>query len=176
MAKYSPKKAEECEEWIASHGLGEYGGAKMKDYYAAMGINEKSHRNWKKQHKEYAEAVERGKERFKADHTRILFGTLMEAAKGGVQIVENEHTEYRPNPDNPTQPIIRKQIRNKKRIYIQPNVAAAIFLICNLDPEHFQNRQNQSVTIKKEDTEEEMSLEEINAELERLELLEKSND
>lgn len=173
MAKYSTKKCEEVEEWISKHGLIEYGGAKLKDYCEQMGINEKSHRNWKKQYREYSEAIDRGKETFKATHTRKLFGTLMEAATGYEKTVTDETTEYRPDPANPENAIIRKQVRNKKTIHVQPNVVAAIFLLCNLDPEHFKNRQQNDISIKKPDTEEEMTPEEITAEIERLRMFDK---
>ena len=171
MAKYSLKKCQECEAFIAQHGLIEYGGVKLKDYLAQMGFDEKTHRNWKKIHPEYKNAVENGKETYKTNHTRELFGTLMEAAKGGERTVTTEHTEFRPDPNNPENAIIRKQVRDKKTIYIQPNVAAAIFLLTNLDPEHFKNRQQNDVSIKKPETETEMTIDEINAEIDRLKML-----
>lgn len=150
----------------------DYGGAKLKDYLAQMGIDEKTHRNWKKQHKPYKDAVERGLEAYRTTHTRVLFGTLMEAAKGGEHTVSDETTEYRPDPNNPENAIIRKQTRVKKTIYVQPNVVAAIFLLCNLDPEHFKNRQQNDITVKKpNDEDNEMTLDEINAELDRLKLV-----
>lgn len=177
MAKYSIKKCEEVEEWISKHGLIEYGGAKLKDYCEQMGINEKSHRNWKKLYREYAEAIERGKETFKATHTRKLFGTLMEAAVGGERTITDEHTEYRPDPANPNNALIRKQYRNKKTIYVHPNVVAAIFLLCNLDPEHFKNRQQNDISIKKpEDEEEDLSPDEIRSEIERLKMFQKPEE
>lgn len=171
MAKYSKKLCDECEAFIAEHGLIDYGGVKLLDYCKEMGFDEKSHRNWKKLHPEYKEAIERGKDTYKAKNTRELFDTLMEAAKGGERTVISEHTEYRPDPNNPENAIIRKQVRDKKTVYVQPNVVAAIFLICNLDPEHFKNRQQNDISIKKPDTEAEMTLDEINAEIDRLKKL-----
>lgn len=173
MAKYSEKKAKECEQWIAEHGLMEYGGAKMIDYYEQMGFSEKTHRNWKSMYKEYREAVERGLEKYRQTHTKKLFGTLMEAAMGGERTLTDEYTEYRPDPKNPENAIIKKQTRNKKTVYIQPNVAAGIFLLCNLDPDHYKNRQQNDITVKKPDEEKEMTIDEINAELERLDKLDK---
>ena len=58
--------------------------------------------------------------------------------------------------------------KTKRKKYIKPDVAAAIFLATNLDPEHFQNRQRTDVALRKEDGEK-MTLDEINAEIERLE-------
>ena len=75
---------------------------------------------------------------------------------------EETETEYRPNPANPNQPIITKL--KKKKVFYQPNVGAGIFLLTNLDPEHYQNRQNSNIAVKSSD-EKEMTLEEINAEI-----------
>lgn len=171
--KYSQKIVDECEQLIAARGLVEHGGMKIVNYCKEVGINEKTHRNWLKGHKAYREAVERGKETYKSTHTRKLFNTLMDAALGGEHTVEEEHTDYVPNPDDPTQPRIRKMTKTKKKIYLRPDVGAAIFLLCNLDPEHYQNRQKNDVSIKKAEPEEEMSMDEINAEIERLKALEK---
>lgn len=175
MAKYSQKKCEECEAFIASHGLIDYGGAKLKDYCEQMGFDEKTHRNWKRLHKPYTDAISRGMEAYKATHTRLLFGTLMEAAIGGERKLPHEHTEYRPDPRNPENAIIRKQIRDVKTVYIAPNVVAGIFLLCNLDPEHFKNRQQNDITVKKQEDEEQLSPEEIKAEIERLNMFRKKD-
>ena len=32
MAKYNAAKIEECEAWVAAHGLIDYGGAKLKEF------------------------------------------------------------------------------------------------------------------------------------------------
>lgn len=172
MAKYSKKLCDECEAFIAQHGLIEYGGVKLKDYLKQMGFDEKTHRNWKRDHADYKQAIERGRETFKSNHTRELFDTLMEAAKGGERTVINEHTEFRPDPANPNNAVIRKQVRDSKTIFVQPNVVAAIFLLCNLDPEHFKNRQQNDVSIKRPEAESEITIEEINAEIDRLKMLE----
>ena len=59
----------------------------------------------------------------------------------------------------------------KKKIVIQPNVGAAIFLLTNLDPEHYQNSQKSDITLKPSG-EKEMTIDEINKEIERLSKLE----
>lgn len=176
MAKFTIAKCAECEAFIAEHGLVEYGGAKLTTQYCPqMGIDEKTHRNWLKLHPKYREAVERGKETFKSNHTQKLFGTLMEAAVGGERTVTDEHTEFRPDPRNPANAIIRKQTRSTKTIYCQPNVVAAIFLLCNLDPEHFKNRQQNDIAIKRPEAQTEMTIDEINAEIDRLKMLEEKD-
>ena len=62
-----------------------------------------------------------------------------------------------------------KMVKNK--IVIQPNMGAAIFLLTNLDPEHYQNRQKSDITLKPSG-EKEMTIDEINKEIERLSKLE----
>ena len=46
MAKYNAVKIEECEAWVAAHGLIDYGGAKLKEFVREMGIDEKTYRLW----------------------------------------------------------------------------------------------------------------------------------
>ena len=48
MAKFNTAKIEECEAWVATHGLIDYGGAKLKEFVREMGIDEKTYRLWMK--------------------------------------------------------------------------------------------------------------------------------
>ncbi|MCM1075966.1 MAG: hypothetical protein NC548_45570 [Lachnospiraceae bacterium] len=174
MSKYSQSKVKECEDWVMEHGLMEHGGAKLKDYCTAMGIHHKTHQLWLKHKPEYIEALNRAKLYFKEHLCRELVRSLADAAKGYEHETTEEHTEYRQNPANPSQPIIHRMTKKKTKIYIKPDVAAAIFLLCNLDPEHYQNRQRNDITVKKtSDADESMTDEQLTAEIERLEKLQK---
>lgn len=62
MAKYNAAKIEECEAWVAAHGLIDYGGAKLKEFVREMGIDEKTYRLWMKGKPQFKEAIERAKE------------------------------------------------------------------------------------------------------------------
>lgn len=170
MAKYNQKKVEECEAWIARNGLMEYGGKMMKEFCAEMGIDYKTYKIWLKKD-EFREAVERGKETFKLNLTHDLSVSLAEAAKGGEYVKTKKHKEFRPNADG-TRGQLVKLVEDEERGYNPPNVGAAIFLLTNLDPDHYQNRQRNDVMLKKDD-EKPLTLDEINAEIERLEKLEK---
>ena len=173
MAKYSQTKIKECEEWIMEHGLMDYGGAKLKDFLAAMGIHHKCYYLWL-QKDEFRAAVERAKLYFKEHLCRDLVQSLADAAKGGERETTEEHIEYRQNPADHTRPIIHRKSVKKSKVFVKPDVAAAIFLLCNLDPEHYQNSQRNDITIKKPtDANEAMTDEEIAAEIERLEKLQK---
>ncbi len=164
--KYNLKKFKECEAWIAEHGLMDYGGAQLQQYCKAMGIHDGTHRKWLQRYKEYVEALESGKAIFKHNHTQKLFNTLMEAAIGGERETEEENSEYR--PDGSGKPQIHRMLRHKRKMYVRPDTTAAIFLLCNLDPEHWRQRQDNNVAFKKPETESEMSLEEIKEEIKRL--------
>ena len=84
-----------------------------------------------------------------------------------------KHKEYRPNQDG-TRGQLVKMVEDEERVVVPPNVGAAIFLLTNLDPERYQNRQKSDIVLKK-DEEKEMTLEEINAEIARLEKLDADN-
>lgn len=167
MAKYNAKMLAECEHWIEENGLIEHGGAKLKDFCRAMCINDRTYRNWLKKDG-FKEAIERGRNVFKNNLSQELVLSLAKSAKG--YEVEDMVTEYRPNTNNQNEPMIRRMQKTKK--HIAPNVAAAIFLLTNIDPEHYQNRQRNDVSFKKNE-DQDMSLEEINNEIARLDKLDK---
>ena len=173
MAKYSQAKIKECEAWIMENGLMEHGGAKLKDFFKAMGLHHKTYYQWL-QKVEFREAVERAKQYFKEHLCRELVESLAKSAKGYDHEITEENTEYRQNPNNPLQPIIHRMRKKTTTVHVKSDVAAAIFLLCNLDPEHYQNRQRNDVTMKKEnDPDEQLSAEELAAEIERLDMLQK---
>lgn len=57
MAKYNAAKIEECEAWVAAHGLIDYGGAKLKEFVREMGIDEKTYRLWMKGKPQFKEVI-----------------------------------------------------------------------------------------------------------------------
>ena len=166
--KYSLALFKMAEDWVRQHGLIDYGGGQLQDFIKVLGIDDKTYRRWMIEKEEFKTAIERAKDDYKKTLTHDLHETLAMAAKGYEK--EVTETEYRPNPKDDSKPIITKMKR--KRLIFEPNVGAAIFLITNLDPEHYQNRQNIAAALKSSD-EKDMTEDEINAEIERLEKLEK---
>lgn len=67
MAKYNAAKIEECEAWVAAHGLIDYGGAKLKEFVREMGIDEKTYRLWMKGKPQFKEVIERAKGGFQTE-------------------------------------------------------------------------------------------------------------
>lgn len=170
MAKFNAAKIEECEAWIITHGLIDYGGAKLKEFVREMGIDEKTYRLWMKEKPQFKEAIDRAKDIFKQSLTHDLALSLSKAAKGYEH--EEVEQEYRLGADGQPTPFKMK----KKKVHVQPNIGAAIFLLTNLDPENYQNRQRSDVNFKKDGNEKPMTLDEINAEIARVEKFDKKEE
>ena len=167
--KWKKELQSEVKQWVSENGLIEYGGKRLQDFLEHFGITDTCYRRWIDSHPEFKEAIDDGKEIFKSNLTIDLAKSLAEVAKGYER--EETETEYRPNPANQNQPTILKQKR--KKVHFQPNVGAAIFLLTNLDPEHYQQRSKNDITLRKDD-EKEMTIDEINAEIDRLNKLDKN--
>lgn len=138
MAKYSKEKTEECAGWVRENGLIEYGGARLKDFCAFFRIDTQTYYRWM-QNADFAEAIKNAREDFKKKLSRDIAVSLAKAATG----YQYEQVETVAVPDVDGNPVVRQQRRIKKDV--QPNVAAAIFLLTNIDPEHYQNRQTQDI-------------------------------
>lgn len=169
--KWGTQVVQRTEEWISENGLMEYGGARLLDFLKAIDINSRCYYRWLNEKPEFADAIEKGKAEFKARLTTDIAASLAMAAKG----YEREETEkeFKPNPKDPAKAIQTKF--KKKTVYYQPNVGAAIFLLTNLDPEHYQNKQNGDFILRTKD-EKKMSIDEINAEIERLRKIESNEE
>lgn len=165
--KYSKQLVAEVAKWVSEHGLIDYGGGQLQDFCKHLGINDKTYRRWLKEQDEFRSAIDRAKEAYKKSLAHDLHETLSMVAKGYER--EETETEYRPNPQDPQKPTIMKM--KKKKVFYQPNVGAAIFLITNIDPEHYQNRYKNDIVLK-DDEDKEMTIDEINKEIERLSKIE----
>lgn len=139
--KYNEKIVKEISAWVRENGLMAYGGAKLMDFLAHFRIDDKTYYRWLKVYPEFKQALDEAKQAFKQGLSREIAKSLAMAAKG----YEREETEieYVPNKEDDDKPKIKRQ--RVKTIYVQPNVAAGIFLLTNLDPEHYQNKQNMNV-------------------------------
>ena len=168
--KWGSQVIQKTEEWISENGLMEYGGARLSDFIRAIDVNDKTYRRWLDEKPEFKDAIDKGKAEFKARLTTDLAASLAMVAKG----YEREETEkeFKPDPKNPEKPIQTKF--KKKKVWYQPNVGAAIFLLTNLDPENYQNRRSGDFIIRTGD-EKQMTIDEINKEIERLSKLDEKD-
>jgi hypothetical protein len=135
-------------EWIRENGLQDYGGASFKDYCKAMNIDNKSYYNWLKGgyelSSEYSESIKKAIEEFKKNLTIDIVQSLARSAKG--YTTTKKTTEYK--PDKNGKPTIVKQTMTE--YHVPPNVEAGKFLLTNLDPANWKNRQD--VASKEEKT------------------------
>ncbi len=131
MVRYNKELLAEMEEWVSQNGLIEYGGAKVKDFIAHFGISNETYYEWKRTNKEFSEALKRAKDVFKSGLERDIVKSMANIAKG------YEYTQTtREYKDG------REVKRTTKDIKVEPNVAAGIFLLTNLAPTRWQNKQN----------------------------------
>ena len=133
--KYCRKKIEECADWVKTNGLQEYGGATLKDFCGAMGIDYETYYHWRKK-SEFSDAIEKAKDEFKASLEEKLVRSLSKSAEG----YEWEEVVTELRPDSAGKPQIRGQRKTKK--HVPPNIGAAIFLLTNVNSEKWKNKQN----------------------------------
>ena len=143
MAKFNNEKIQECAEWVRENGLMEYGGAKLKDFCTRFCIDVKTYYRWM-ENANFANAIKKAKNDFKINLEHDLVVSLAKAAKG--YDYEQTTTEWM---DADGKPKIKKQV--KKNIHVEPNVGANIFLLTNIAPKRWQNKQNNDVTTNGKD-------------------------
>ena len=139
MAKYSKEMIHVCAEWVAKNGLMEYGGATLKDFCSAMGIDTQTYYNWL-EHSDFSDAIKKAKEAFKDKAEHDIVQSLFKVATG--YEYKEIRTEYQ-DADGRKQP--KRQTVTTKQV--EPNVGAGIFLLTNIAPERWKNRQRQDVDI-----------------------------
>lgn len=142
MGKYNKQMVQACADWVRENGLIDFGGATLTDFCKAMGIDDQTYYRWLGK-VEFAEEIKKAKESFRESLEKDIVKSLAKAAKG--YEYEQYTTEY---TDVNGKPKIKKQV--KKNIRVEPNVGAAVFLLTNIAPERWKNRQNQEVNISNE--------------------------
>lgn len=139
MGKYNKQMVQACADWVRENGLIDFGGATLTEFCKAIGIDDMSYYNWMKR-SEFSEAIKKAKEQFRDSLEKDIVKSLANAAKG--YEYTQTTTEY---TDVNGKPSIKKQV--KKNVRVEPNVGAAIFLLTNLAPERWKNRQQQEVKV-----------------------------
>ena len=139
MGKYNKQMVQACADWVRENGLIDFGGATLTDFCKAMGIDNMSYYRWLSK-SEFSDAIKKAKESFREGLEKDIVKSLAKAAKG--YEYDQVTTEY---TDVNGKPRIKKQV--KKNVRVEPNVGAAIFLLTNLAPERWKNRQQQEVKV-----------------------------
>ena len=141
MGKYNEKFKEEIIAFVREYGLMDYGGVGLLNFCEHFKIDNKTFYRWVKTKPAFKKALDEAKEEFKKNLSHELVTSLAMAAKGYER--EETEVEYVPSKDDDSKPVIKRQKR--KTVHYQPNVGAAIFLLTNIDPEHYQNKQRMDV-------------------------------
>ena len=140
MAKYNKDMVQACADWVRKNGLIDFGGATLTDFCKAMGIEDQTYYRWLDK-VEFVEAIKKAKEAFRSTLENDIVKSLANSAKG--YEYEQYTTEY---TDVNGKPKIKKQV--KKNIRVEPNVGAAIFLLTNIAPDRWKNKQDSTVSVK----------------------------
>lgn len=122
-------------KFIRENGLIDHGGAKLCDLCDAFSFTRQAFYKRMKDDPEFAKAVNEAKEEFRSSLEVRLVKSLAKSAEG----YEWKQTceEYEGGK------LKKRTVRN---MYAQPNVAASIFLLTNLNPSSWRNRQSVDAT------------------------------
>lgn len=134
MAKFNKQIIQECKEWVSENGLMEYGGAKLKEFCSHFCIDNKTYYNWL-ENSDFSDAIKKAKEDFKNGLERNVVSSLARSAIG--YEYEQVSSEYYMEGKKKK---LKKEVR--KNVRVEPNVGAGIFLLTNLAPDRWKNKQN----------------------------------
>lgn len=132
--KYNEAKIQECAEWVRLHGLMEHGGATLQEFCRDMDVSQETYYQWMAK-TEFSEVIKKAKQAFRDSLEKNIVTSMAQAATG--YEYEETSTEYG-NAEG--KPYVKKKTITKKRV--QANVAAGIFLLTNIAPERWKNKQN----------------------------------
>ena len=134
MSKLSEELTNDIMRWVRENGLKDNGGATITSLCRHFGIAEMTFGRWM-QKKTFADAINSAKKHFEDNLERDLVQSLAKVAKGYTYV--KRKTEY--TSDKNGNPVIKKQ--TTEDVDVQPNVGAAIFLLTNIAPERWVNKQ-----------------------------------
>lgn len=126
--------------WVRENGLKVNGGATIASLCRHFGISEMTFGRWM-QKKTFADAINSARQYFADNLEHELVASLAKSAKGYAYV--KRKTEY--ISDKNGNPAIKKQ--TTEDIDVPPNIGAAIFLLTNVAPERWQNKQLQQTDI-----------------------------
>lgn len=153
--KLSAAKIRECAAWVEVNGLyPQRCGASLRQFCEAMGINDATFRRWQEK-AEFADAITHAREVFQQNTVHEVVNALVKAARG-VDFVKKKD-EGRPQVVKEYDPKTGKKIKEyttekivtvkslRETVYYPPDVNAAKFLLTNMDPENWKNKQEADV-------------------------------
>lgn len=136
--KYSIEKVKMCADWVKENGLMGHGGATLMQFCKAMDISQETYYKWMGK-SEFSEAIKRAQGVFLEALEREIVKSLYKSACG--YEYEERAAEYVTKDEGQA---LKKETITTKRAH--PNVGAAIFLLTNIAPERWKNRQSNEHT------------------------------
>lgn len=147
--KMNAEKIAEAEAWVEKNGLFPQAcGSSVKDFCAAMGIDDATYRRWLNI-ADFAEALTRAREKFKASTVRTVENALVKAAQGVdfTRVKEEAKAEKVVEYDAKTGKKVKeytgelKTVKaTRETIYYPPNVEAAKFVLSNMAPDKWAQK------------------------------------
>ena len=138
--------------WVRQNGLyPQAGGAPLRKYCMAVDIDFKTHQRWMN-NSNYSDAIKRAQQDFRTSTVEELVNTLKKSALG--YNVTTTDAEFKAQVVREYDPKTGKKVKEyttdkgvrvkeqRKETHVQPNVGAAIFLLTNLDPDNWKNKQD----------------------------------
>lgn len=132
--KYSIEKVGMCADWVKENGLMGHGGATLVQFCKAMDISQETYYQWMAK-SEFSEAIKKAQDAFLRALEHEIVKSLYRSACG--YEYEERAEEYVVKEGKE---VLKKRTVTAKRV--QPNVAAGIFLLTNIAPERWKNKQN----------------------------------
>lgn len=139
MCKYTIEKVKECCDWVEEHGLIDNYGATLKEFCAAMGIDKHTYYSWLKK-STFSTSIKEAHQRWRHKAPLEIYNKLLHKARGYDRQLTKTKTFER-NGKMITETITETH-------HYPPDTGAAIFLLTNLDPENFKNRNTTESNIK----------------------------
>ena len=143
MAKYNKELVREMSDWVRENGLIDYGGARLIDFLQRFGIDQRTYYRWMNI-TDFADQIKKAKEDFKRNLETDIVKSMANAAKGyeyTQTITEFKDINGRRSPVKQTQ----------KNIRVEPNIGAGIFLLTNIAPDRWKNKQRNELEVSDSD-------------------------
>jgi len=152
--KLNARKIAEAEAWVEKNGLHPQPcGATIKMFCTQMGISFMTYQRWC-ENENFVNALNRAREIFHSTTVRDVENALVKAARGvdfvhikeekKAQKVKEYDEKGRKIKEYDGDPIIVKSMR--ETIYYPPDVKAAQFVLTNMEPERWKNKQEHTIS------------------------------
>lgn len=139
--KYSKAKIQECAEWVEKNGLYPQNlGAPLAQFCEAMDIDDATYRRWMGK-TEFADALAHARKVFKSNRVHETVNTLFKVANGYTW--QKTKQEGRSGTDG----VFKTSRATKEDVQVPPNIEAIKFILTNMDPENWKNKQDTTTGI-----------------------------